>query len=133
LGKFEGDPFETVYLRVDQSTNHLLVLTEAGEVADFDLNVQSYVFEDTQDPSCFILDHRKIIVVFKLDSVDTFNGVMKQMPPVVFMVAELSEAEQKLLKGLLVVCSFIHEINLLLLQRKRLARPRQFCQCELAP
>eukprot|EP01034_Spumella_vulgaris_P024826 gene24826-31213_t len=98
LGKFEGDPFEVVFLKIDQKGGRLLVLTEMSEEADFDLTNKSYVFEDTQDPTCFILDHRKIIVVFKLDSVDSFNDVMKQMPPVVFMVAELSEKEQKLLK-----------------------------------
>lgn len=110
LGKFEGDPFEPLFIKVQhspapadgvgESACELRIVTaEAGEEMSFDLLHRSFVFEDSSDGTSFILDHRKIIVVFRMESVAAFNALMRQMPPAVFMVAELSETEKQLLKG----------------------------------
>lgn len=66
LGKFEGDPFEQLYIKIDPDTNKLHVIVEQGQEAEFDLAKKSYVFEDSQDPTSFILDYHKMIVVFKV-------------------------------------------------------------------
>ncbi len=53
---------------MDTDVNKLFVIVESGQEAEFDLTKKSYVFEDSQDPTSFILDYHKLIVVFKVSA-----------------------------------------------------------------
>ncbi len=90
LGKFEGDPYERLYLRIgpnplshstsistslstsnnnssnSSNSNMLFVRIESGEEIMFDLSVQSFVCEDPRETSVLVLDHKKTIVAFKV-------------------------------------------------------------------
>jgi hypothetical protein len=65
-GKFEGDDFETLFVRVDTEKMQLQVLIAQGLPVVFDLSAKAFVFEDSADPTSIILDYRGNIVVFKV-------------------------------------------------------------------
>jgi hypothetical protein len=65
-GKFEGDDFETLFVRVDTEKVQLQVLIAQGLPVLFDLSTKAFVFEDSADPTSIILDYRGNIVVFKV-------------------------------------------------------------------
>jgi hypothetical protein len=81
-GKFEGDPFETIFIKTTKS--HLLVRCSTGEEASFDLMQNSYVFEDLDDPNCFVLENNKQIIIFKVRSREDVATVLASMPRQVF-------------------------------------------------
>lgn len=75
MGKFEGDPFERLWIKVsagpaDAAGEHLhldlLVRIETGEEVVFDLLAKAFVCEHPNDPTMFTLDHCGTIVVFKV-------------------------------------------------------------------
>lgn len=63
-GKYEGDPFEVLYIKPSKTT--LSVRCSTGEEAVFNLQHNSYVFEDLEDPKCFVLDYNTDIIIFKV-------------------------------------------------------------------
>ena len=67
-GKFEGDEFENLFVKVDTEAAILRVLIAQGLPIEFDLSAKAYVFEDSADPTSIILDYRSNIVVFKVDN-----------------------------------------------------------------
>lgn len=66
LGKFEGDDFETLFLKINTEKALLHVLIAQGLPIEFDLSAKAFVFEDSADPTSIILDYRGNIVVFKV-------------------------------------------------------------------
>jgi hypothetical protein len=86
-GKFEGDDFETLFVRVDTEKVQLQVLIAQGLPVLFDLSAKAFVFEDSADPTSIILDYRGNIVVFKVGhfrSLPTYKAVA-----VVFFLVQL--------------------------------------------
>jgi len=67
-GKFEGDPFETLFIKINTKEKRLLCLIEIGHEIEFDLSTNCYVFEDSANPKSFVLDYRNTIIVFKVSN-----------------------------------------------------------------
>ena len=67
-GKFEGDEFEPLFVKVDTEAALLRVLIAQGLPVEFDLSSRAFVFEDSADPTAIILDYRSNIVVFKVST-----------------------------------------------------------------
>jgi hypothetical protein len=90
LGKFEGDPFETLAIKVDRNNSGfdccLIVRMDQGDDVVFNLSQQSFVCRDPSDDTSFILDHNSAVVVFKTDHVDDREKILGEMPPEVFDV-----------------------------------------------
>ncbi|KAJ1397263.1 hypothetical protein B484DRAFT_438658, partial [Ochromonadaceae sp. CCMP2298] len=80
-GKFEGDSFETLFVRVDTATSTLFVTIVQGMEVEFDLSSRAYVFEDTADPTSLMLDYHKNLLVFKFESASALLGLMRLLPP----------------------------------------------------
>lgn len=66
MGKFDVDPFEPLFVKVDSAEKRLLVLVESGQELAFDLSVKAYVFEDTAEENTIVLDYHKTIIIFKV-------------------------------------------------------------------
>jgi hypothetical protein len=66
LGKFEGDDFEPLFVKIDTAKSLLTVMIAQGLTVEFDLSSKSFVFEDTTDPTSIMLDYRGNIVLFKV-------------------------------------------------------------------
>lgn len=66
MGKFEGDPFEKLQVRLVGTD--LFVRVGTGEVIDFNLAEKSFAFEDIAEPRTLILDYRKTPIVLKVTS-----------------------------------------------------------------
>ena len=85
MGKYEGDPFETMFIRIDKgdsapttaSTSSssaylgeekavMNILMEMGQEVQFDLSAHSHIYEIGNDPTSFVLNHRKNIIIFKV-------------------------------------------------------------------
>ncbi len=65
-GRFDGDSFEDLLLNINKEAKRLTVVVETGESATFDLSRKAFVFEDTEDPTTFILEYQRNIIVFKV-------------------------------------------------------------------
>ena len=65
-GKFEGDEFEPLFVKIDTVGARMYVMIAQGLVVEFDLAAKAFVFEDSADPTSMILDYRSNIVVFKV-------------------------------------------------------------------
>eukprot|EP01035_Chromulina_nebulosa_P018407 gene18407-24109_t len=81
-GKFEGDPFEILYIKPTKTNMFVRVIT--GEEASFDLTKNSYVYEDIDDPKCFVLDYAGNMIVFKVKTRDELTAILAAMPRKVF-------------------------------------------------
>jgi hypothetical protein len=86
-GKFEGDDFETLFVRVDTEKVQLQVLIAQGLPVLFDLSTKAFVFEDSADPTSIILDYRGNIVVFKVGHFRSLT--MYKAVAVVFFLVQL--------------------------------------------
>ncbi len=53
-------------MNINKETKRLTVVVETGESATFDLSRKAFVFEDTEDPTTFILEYQRNIIVFKV-------------------------------------------------------------------
>jgi hypothetical protein len=67
-GKFEGDEFERLFLKATKSS--LLIRLDTGEDISFNLLDKCFVFEDTEDPTVFVLDDSKTNIIFKVTKRD---------------------------------------------------------------
>lgn len=65
-GRFDGDPFEQLYVKVDKDAKLLTVVVETGETIPFHLTKRAYAFEDVEDPTTFILDYHHNMIIFKV-------------------------------------------------------------------
>ncbi|RYH13468.1 hypothetical protein EON65_35570 [archaeon] len=66
MGKFDVDPFEPLFVKIDSAEKRLLVLVESGQELAFDLSAKAYVFEDTAEANTIVLDYHKTIIIFKV-------------------------------------------------------------------
>jgi hypothetical protein len=73
-GKFEGDDFEPLFVKVNTDAALLQVLIAQGLPVEFDLSSKAFVFEDSADPTSIILDYRGNIVVFKVSEMLLFSA-----------------------------------------------------------
>ncbi len=88
LGKYEGDPFEPMFLQAHKSRKQLEVILETGECMTFDLSIKAYVFEDTVDSNTIVLDYHRSVIVFKFSTSDQLIAFMKNMPEEVFFAPD---------------------------------------------
>lgn len=65
-GRFDGDPFETLMVKIDRASKILSVAVETGDVVTFNLSQKAFVFEDVEDPTTFILDYQQNMIIFKV-------------------------------------------------------------------
>lgn len=68
-GKFDVDPFEPLYVKVDRPSKALTVMVESGEELGFDLSSKAFIFEDTAEANTIVLDYHGNIIVFKVPRV----------------------------------------------------------------
>lgn len=66
FGRFDGDLFESLFVRIEKVNKKLYVMIPTGQEMDFDLSRKAYVFEDVADPNTIILDYHKNIIIFKV-------------------------------------------------------------------
>ena len=88
VGKFDGDPFERLYLKINQKENKMLIRIETGEEVEFDLTNGIFVCEDPQDTSVIVCEYRTTIVVFKFENAQILQIVLSQMPQSVFDIQD---------------------------------------------
>jgi hypothetical protein len=104
-GKFDIDPFEKLYVRIERDEKKLTVMIESGEELVFDLTHKAFVFEDTAEPCTIILDYHQNIIIFKFADTESLIGFMKGMPEEVFVAPDVEDmeaveaAEEKANKG----------------------------------
>ncbi len=67
LGKFEGDPFEKMFVKSSKSSKALEVALLSGPILSFDLSVNAYVYEDLHNPRSIILDYQKNLILFQVN------------------------------------------------------------------
>jgi hypothetical protein len=94
-GRFDGDPFEKLFLKVEKEKKLMTVFVETGETVPFYLAKRAFVFEDIEDPTTFILDYQHNMIIFKFLNADGLMRVMKQMPEEVFMAADLNDKDNE--------------------------------------
>jgi hypothetical protein len=94
-GRFDGDPFEKLFLKVEKEKKLMTVFVETGETVPFYLVKRAFVFEDVEDPTTFILDYQHNMIIFKFPNADGLMRIMKQMPEEVFMAADLNDSEDE--------------------------------------
>jgi hypothetical protein len=73
VGKFEGDPFERLYCRLDDDREHLCIRIESGEEIKFDLMSGTFACVDPKDPCMLVMDIQGNIVVLKVRYANLFS------------------------------------------------------------
>lgn len=96
LGKYEGDPFEPMFLKADKSQKKLEIVLETGENMVYDIAHKAYVFEDTVDTNTIVLDYHKSVIIFKFSSSDQLIAFMKNMPEEVFFAPDALNDEDSI-------------------------------------
>lgn len=78
-----------MFLKVEANSAVLQIIVEQGEHVEYELvESNASVYEDSDNPNTFILEHCDDILIFQFETVEVLTSVMKKMPAEVFEASE---------------------------------------------